>query len=946
MIVHPASTKGVNITKSTVIARTSVIAALLLCPITAVPARAVAGLKIPASINFGKVNFLGIGETAPSNPKSVTISNRKDGRAVSALTIQLAGTDPGDFQIASDTCAVDLAAGADCSVTLTFTPIRLGSRAATLTISDSASPDVATVALSGDGVTPKRVPLTLPASVSFGAVEVGQTATQTVAVSNPNSVAVSVQSITTSGAFSQSNTCGTSLAAGGSCQISVTFIPTVSPCNPNGGLETGALSIANDAASGPQQAELSGTAVITAQTAVFVTNAKSNTVTAYPLSGNGNLAPIATIGDPLALSQPYAITVDSSGRIYVANLGTGFDPVPSVSIYAACANGDVTPIGTIGGSKTGLSQPDGIALDARGNIYVANALSGSVTVYRTGSRGNVMPIATIIGAKTKLSGVVGIALDSRGNIYVANGSFGDGAIRIYPPLGSSAGILNEAPIAAITGTNTGLSDPAGIAIDSSGKIYATNQTSESGGALPVADGNVVVFPPLGSSTGSLNESPIVTISAPSSGTDNTGLYYPAAIALDSSGNIYVANVGGGPPVAGPLGPGAGLGSVTVYPPLGSSTGTLNEAPIATIGPPSSGPDNTGLAEPRGIALDSSGDVYVSNSSGGAAFLGSVTVYPPLGSNTDVLDNTPTATIGTSNTELNSPSGIALDPVGNVYVANALDSSITIYEAGGTRDAAPTAAISGDSTGLDYPEGIALDASGNIYVANAGPPSALLVGGEQPFLGSITVYPPLGNSTGILNEAPSATISGDATRLSEPEALALDFNGNIYVANCGDCYFVNKPVPSVTVYTTGSDGNVPPTAMISGTKTGLNYPGGIALDSAGNILVANAAGGSADPKGSRGSVTVYPPLEGSTGVLKAAPISTIAGARTGLVSPFGVALDSSGKIYVTNADASSVTVYPPLRGRTGILDERPIAAITGSDAQFNVPFGIAIGPFVP
>jgi hypothetical protein len=252
-------------------------------------APAAARLKVSvASLNFGKVACLGIDNgTEPSNPKSVTISNPKDGSAISGLTIQLAGTDRDDFQITSNTCAPELAAGTNCSVVLVFTPIRLRRRVAMLAISDGDGSHASAVALSGDGIVPRLI---LPASVSFGAVSVGKTSARAVTVSNPYRARVRIRTITTTGPFTQSNTCGTSLAAGRSCQISVTFTPIISPCNPNGGLETGSLVVANDAAGSPQRAELNGIAVaVSPQTRMFGASAGPDAATAFPLNDTGDL---------------------------------------------------------------------------------------------------------------------------------------------------------------------------------------------------------------------------------------------------------------------------------------------------------------------------------------------------------------------------------------------------------------------------------------------------------------------------------------------------------------------------------------------------------------------------------------------------------------------------------------------------------------------------------
>jgi sugar lactone lactonase YvrE len=431
---------------------------------------------------------------------------------------------------------------------------------------------------------------------------------------------------------------------------------------------------------------------------------------------------------------------------------------------------------------------------------------------------------------------------------------------------------------------TNMANPEGIARDASGRIYSTNSTTNT----------VAIYPP--NSNG--NTPPIAVI-----GGSDTQLADPRGIALDAGGNIYVLN---------------GFGSIEVFPPLGTNTGILNEAPTADIAG-----SNTLLDYfPTGIAVDPLGNIYVANSAGGPIVpgegldVGMLTVFS-AGSNGDVP---PVAAITGAATGLAYPSGVAVDSDGNIYVANQYtantsgplgdDSSITIYSAGSNGNAAPIAIIAGANADLANLSGIALDSSRNLYVTA----STTDVGPH------VNVY--RAGSSG--NAFPSAVIMGAPTQLEGP-GIAADSAGNVYVSNLRGG---TDQLGSITVYPPGSSGDVVPAATITSNLTGLNNASGLALDSVGNIYVANGS----DVTGEDGSIAIYP-----TGSYAAGPpIATIAGENTRLDNPFGIALDPKGDILALNSD-KTITVYPA--GSVG--DVTPRARIdVGSDGH-NRPTGIAV-----
>lgn len=678
--------------------------------------------------------------------------------------------------------------------------------------------------------------------------------------------------------------------------------------------------------SGSEQVALAQPTANTPQSAIYVTNSESNTVTVFRLASKGNAPPAASIGDPLSLTAPGAIAIDSNGNIYVADLKGN-----NVRVYARGASSAAAPIATIGGAKTQLDGPSGIAIDPTGKVYVSNSAAGNLTVYAAlGSRKgtlNEAPLAVISGANTGLlqDAVNGIALDSAGNIYVANssgGPSGTGSILIFGSLGHSTGTLNESPLASISGSNTGLQVPTGIALDSNGNIYV----------LQAFD--MAIYSPLGNATGILNEAPLETLTS-------SAFNYSDGIALDHSGNIYVANFG----PQNELFP----GSIIVIPVASVTSGGGEVTPVLTI----TG-ENTGLSGPLGIALDAGGNIYATNE---GSIDNGVVVYPPLGNSAGVIDEAPASTLGISLTGLIAPRGIALDSSANIYVANAdggalNNGSVTIFPAGSRGNVTPTATIAFngglDLTGLSLPEGLALDVDSNVYATNAG--NYLIPGND------LTIYPALGDSIGTLNEAPMITIGGSGTsqtELAAPSAIALDTAGRIYVTNSSGG---PSQTGSVTVYSSigNSAGtlNEAPIASISGADTALSRPDGIALDSTGNIYVANFGefqNGTYGPS----SITVYPSTVVTSGGGDVKPLATISGSNTQLNGSSGIALDMSGNVYVTNFgkygsgsfSVPSITVYSGTAVRRG-GNLKPIATISGSKTTLDEPGGITIGSFAP
>ena len=272
--------------------------------------------------------------------------------------------------------------------------------------------------------------------------------------------------------------------------------------------------------------------------------------------------------------------------------------------------------------------------------------------------------------------------------------------------------------------------------------------------------------------------------------------------------------------------------------------------------------------------------------------------------------------GPRNTQLITETGIAQDSSGLTYVGNGNTAVITVYAPGASGDVAPVSTLAGSNTGLNRPEGMIVH-SGKLYVANGPTPPGTDPTAQPP--SAITVYT-LPLSTGANNIAPVQMVTGPATGMFQAVGLALDSAGNMYVANLD---FQGNS--SLTEYAANANGNAAPIATVEGSNTLLNGPEGLAIH-AGTLYASN----------DDNVVTEYSlPLSG--GVDNIAPVATISGGNTGLASPIGVAFDAAGDLYVVNlvaqnSPAPTVTEYVP--GATG--NATPQATIVGANTTLNNP----------
>jgi hypothetical protein len=307
------------------------------------------------SLAFGN---LVVGTTSANQPVVVTNSGT-DTLTIGAVTLAA------PFGITSDGCSSKaLAAGASCTIQVDFAPTATGPASAALSLPDDAPGSPQTVAVSGTGTNPHAT--ASPASIAFGSVTVGKTATpQTITFTNDGSTTVHVSPVTLTGesVFSLSaDTCsGASLASGTTCTVHVGFAPA------SVGSQLATVAFSDDAANSPQTVALSGRGIqpavslspsslsfgnqlvgttSTAQS-VVVTNSGSDTLN---IATATTAAPFAIVSDGCSSS---AVPAGSSCTIQVDFAPTAMGPVGGKMQIPDDAPGSPQ---TVALSGTGLQQ--------------------------------------------------------------------------------------------------------------------------------------------------------------------------------------------------------------------------------------------------------------------------------------------------------------------------------------------------------------------------------------------------------------------------------------------------------------------------------------------------------------------------------------------------------------------------------------------------------------
>ena len=205
-------------------------------------------------LSTGQMTFADQAKSTTSAGQSFTMQNTgKTSLSITSITASK------NFGISSNNCGTTLGAGKTCTITATFTPTIIGSISGSVTIVDGDAGSPQTVSLSGNGIGGPLASLS-PRSLSFGSVLINSSSTaQAITLTNTGQSALTLTgkspiSITGTNAseYTQTNNCGTSVLAGASCTITVTFKPQSS------GFHTASISISDNASNSPQSENLNG----------------------------------------------------------------------------------------------------------------------------------------------------------------------------------------------------------------------------------------------------------------------------------------------------------------------------------------------------------------------------------------------------------------------------------------------------------------------------------------------------------------------------------------------------------------------------------------------------------------------------------------------------------------------------------------------------------------
>jgi sugar lactone lactonase YvrE len=486
-----------------------------------------------------------------------------------------------------------------------------------------------------------------------------------------------------------------------------------------------------------------------------------------------------------------------------------------------------------------------VSLDAQTESYSWSTLAGVSSV---GSRDGIGEVALFSSPRS-------VAVDPAGNTFVAD--YYSHTIRKVAPDGTVstvAGLAGSSGFVDGVGADARFYGPIGIAADGTGNVFVADANNQRIRKIS-SDGNVSTF------AGSGNAG-----ATDGSGAD-ASFYYPSSVAVDPFGNVYVAE----------------SSNHLIRKISASGQVTTMAGSVRVTG----SSDGVGVAarfnSPYGIAVNGSGDVFVSDSYNHTirrvTSSGVVTTLAGRALSTGSVDGVGTAA------RFNNPRGIAVDELGNVFVADFSNYAIRKIDGNGNvTTLAGSLGFSGYQSGNGGGArftglwGVAVTASGSVVVS------------ENQRIRKVSPSGDVGEFAGV--NPGSNDGSATMARFSQPSGVVADQNGNVFIAD----YFnhtIRKISYDGVVSTLSGSALASGTADGSGSNARFFKPRNLALDSLGNIYVADT-GNHLIRKITQGGVVTT--LAGSSGTVgKADGVGTAASFN----SPYGVAADASGNVFVAD-----------------------------------------------
>jgi uncharacterized protein (TIGR03437 family) len=659
-------------------------------------------------------------------------------------------------------------------------------------------------------------------------------------------------------------------AATGCAWTAVSNVPWIAITSGASGSGSGTVGYTVAASTGAQRA---GTIAIAGQT-FTVTQA------VYPLISTlagGAILPTTAPGASVSIPVQYGVAADASGNVYfpVPNLNAVFKAGPSGAVTRIAGSGVAGFWGDGGPALSAqLNNPNGVAVDSSGNVFIADTnnfrvrkVDGLGNIATVAGNGNCCGYTGDGGAATsaQIGSPYGLAVDSFLNLYISD--IRNCVVRKV----TASGIISTVAGNGTYGysgdggeaTSAEFRYPYGVAVDAAGNLYIADafnlrirMVSTSGTVTTVAGNGSCCYNGDGGAATSAE------------------LAYPAGVAVDASGNLYIADSENSR--IRKVAPGGTIATVAGN---GSGYGFSGDGGAAT---------SAQLANPEGVAMDASGNLYIADQ--GNARIRKVSAAGIIATLAGgALGDGGPAVFGF----LNQPAAVARDNAGNTYIADTNNNRVRKIAANGTiATVAGTGAAgySGDgaaaSAQLSGPRGLALDASGSLYIADTNNHRVRKVDSS----GNISTVAGNGYCCGYTGDGGAAT----SAQIGSPYGLAVDTSGNLYFSDISN-NVVRKVAASGIIATVAGNG----TYGYSGdtgaaTSAKLSYPAAVAVDAGGNLYIADTNNYRIRMVSTNGTIATVAG-NGTSGYSGDGGLATSAE----VASPEGVAVDAAGNLYIAD-----------------------------------------------